>query len=200
MSKSAPAVDVLILGEHPSAYLAAEMLLAKPGITVAHCTIPQEHAPDRLMLVNSQFFSLHKPLEKLKKKLDLTGVWGMTFLSDDGATRGEYRGKAPAVFVGHYAQVRKAICQQAKEAGVRVLTPKSLQIRVLDQSHFEVHADNHVIRPKVVLLAGALPPEQAKALALPEMFAKEVMRRYSFTRLKGNKWFEPSAKPCIYMS
>jgi len=52
----------------------------------------------------------------------------------------------------------------------------------------------------VILLAGALPAEQAKALALPEMFAREVMRRYSYTRLKGSKWFEPSAKPCVYMS
>jgi flavin-dependent dehydrogenase len=199
MSKPAPSVDVLVLGEHPSAYLAAELLLDM-DVSVVHCTIPTEQVPERLVLVNAQFFGLHKPLEKLKKKLTLSGVWGVNFLADDGSTKGEYKCKNPSVFVGRYSELRKAICQQAKEAGAKLLTPKSLQIRILDQQHFEVHADSHVIRPKAVLLAGALPPEQAKALSLPEMFASEVMRRYTFVRLRGQKWFDPAPKPCAYMS
>src|SRR5687768_9391700 len=125
MPKPAPAVDCLVLGEHPSAYLAAELLLAH-GVSVHHCTIPTETAPDRLVLLNPQFFALHKPLEKLKKKLELTGVFGVSFLADDGATRGEYKSKTPAALVGRYSAIRKAVCQHAKEAGVKMTTPKSL--------------------------------------------------------------------------
>ena len=51
MAKANPPLDVLILGEHPSAYLAAALLLTKPGINVAHATIPGEHAPDRLVSI-----------------------------------------------------------------------------------------------------------------------------------------------------
>ena len=101
MSKITPVVDVLVLGEHPCAYLAVELLLSKPPIHVAHCTIPHEREPDRLVLINPQLFALHKPLEKLKKKLSLTSVWGVSFLSDDGSTRGEYRAAKPIALVGH---------------------------------------------------------------------------------------------------
>jgi flavin-dependent dehydrogenase len=125
----------------------------------------------------------------------------LVFLADDGTTRGEYKcAKGPAALVARYSDIKKALCNCAKEAGAKLLTPKSLQIRVLDQQHFEVIADNHVIRPKAVLLGGALPPEPAKALSLPEMFSSEVMRRYTFVRLRGEKWATPSPKPCAYMS
>ena len=50
------------------------------------------------------------------------------------------------------------------------------------------------------MLAGALPPDPAKALSLPEMFSADVMRRYTFVRLRGEKWITPSPKPFAYMS
>src|SRR4051812_34728043 len=108
MPKANPSLDVLVLGEHPSAYLAAAVLLEKPGLTVAHATIPTEHSPDRLTLVNPEVFHLHKPLEKAKKKLAMTQVFGATFLGDDVATRGEYSSKNCAAVIGDYADIRKA--------------------------------------------------------------------------------------------
>src|SRR6476620_4716184 len=102
MAKVIPPVDVLVLGEHPCAYLAVELLLAQGGVNVVHCTIPQDHAPDRLALVNPELFALHKSLDKVKKKLTLCQVWGLTFLNDDGTTRGEYRASKCIAQVGYY--------------------------------------------------------------------------------------------------
>src|SRR5438445_5563858 len=89
MAKQAPQIDVLVLGQHPCAYLAAELLHCKGGVNVAHATIPADNPPDRLVIVNPQLFALHKPLEKLRKKLELTAVWGAVFLGDTRETRGE---------------------------------------------------------------------------------------------------------------
>jgi flavin-dependent dehydrogenase len=200
MPKSNPPLDVLVLGEHPAAYVAAAALLDKPGLHVAHATIPTEHSPDRLALVNPEVFHLHKLLEKARKKLALTQVYGAAFLGDDVATRGEYRSKNCAALIGDYAEVRKAFCQVAKEAGAKLYTPKSLAIEAIHERGFEVQLDSHHLRPSAVLLAGALPPEQAKVLALPEMFGREVMRRYSFVRCKSEKYASFDAKPVLPMS
>jgi hypothetical protein len=122
MAKQTPQQpDVLVLGQHPCAYLAACIMLEKPdALSVAHATIPGDTPPDRLVIVNPQFFALHKPLEKLKKKLELTAVYGATFLnSDDAATRGEFRSKTPVAYIGCYSEIRKQLAGLAKEAGAK---------------------------------------------------------------------------------
>src|SRR5438094_8592832 len=103
MPKTTVQPDVLVLGQHPAAYLAAALLMDKPGVTVAHAPIPGEHAPDRLVIINPEFFDLHKPLEKLRKKLELTPVYGLNFIADDAPTRGEFRAKSWVAFVGCYS-------------------------------------------------------------------------------------------------
>lgn len=200
MAKTAPPLDVLVLGEHPCAYLATMLLTDKPALNVAHATIPDERPPQRLVIINPEFFDLHKSLEKARKKLALTPVYGLSFLGEDATTRGEHRGKSAAVFIGEYREVRKTTCQLAKECGVKMFNPASLSIRGIDQHGFEIHLDNHVVRPRAVLLAGALGPELAKHLALPEMFTADVMRRYSFVRLRGRGLTDVGPKPVIPMS
>src|SRR5439155_11000507 len=139
----------------------------KPGVAVAHATIPNEHAPDRLTLLNPQLFQLYRPLDKLKKKLALLPVHGVAFLSDEPGTRGEHHSKNACAFVCEYADVRKGFCQLAKELGIKLLNPKTLMVHRIDEHGFEITADAQPLRPKAVLLAGALDHEQAKALALP---------------------------------
>src|SRR5437762_2105954 len=139
MPKSSPQIDVLVLGQHPCAYLAAELLLVgKPPLNVAHSIIPGDTPPDRLVLINPQLFGLHKPLEKVRKKLELTGVSGAVFLGEDPSTRGEWRTKSPspAVLVGCYSDVRKALAAFAKEAGVKLYTPKTLEVERVDEKGF----------------------------------------------------------------
>ena len=93
MPKATAQLDVLVLGQHPCAYLAADILCTPPAksekpLHVAHATIPGDHPPDRLVILNPQVFALHKPLEKARKKLQCTSVWGVRFLADDGQTCG----------------------------------------------------------------------------------------------------------------
>ena len=200
MAKATPPLDVLVLGEHPSAYLAALLLLDKPALHVAHATIPSEHAPDRLVLVNPQFFSLHKALDKAKKKLATTAISGVTFLGDDASTRGEHRAKTTVCLTGEYREIRKTVCQCAKEAGAKLYTPRELVVRRVDEKGFEIDLDGHALRPRAVLLAGAVGPEPTKHLGLPEMFTSDVMRRYSFVRLHGKHLAELGPKPIMPMS
>jgi hypothetical protein len=89
-----PVVDVLVLGEHPAAYLAAALLKHKSKLHVCHATLPTEHvAPDRLVLLNPALFDLHPLLAPVRRKLETTSIYGLQFLADDPATRSEYRAK-----------------------------------------------------------------------------------------------------------
>jgi flavin-dependent dehydrogenase len=200
MAKTAPPLDVLVLGEHPSAYLAGVLLLDKPALTVAHATIPTERPIDRLVLINPRFFSLHKAVEKLKKKIAATAVHGVTFLSDDATTRGEYRAKGIVGQVAEYRDVRKALCQCAREAGAKLFNAESLVVRRVDEKGFEIEVDGHLLRPRALLLAGPVPTEPAKQLGLPEMFSSDVMRRYSFVRLRAKNLTDMGPKPIMPMS
>jgi flavin-dependent dehydrogenase len=204
MAKSNPQPDVLVLGQHPCAYLAACIMLEKPGVTVAHATIPGDTPPDRLVIINPQLFALHKPLEKIKKKLELTPVYGAMFLSEDPATRGEWCSKAVVAYIGCYSDIRKQLAALAKEAGAKCHAPKSLNVTHVHERGFEVSVDSHHVQPKAVLLAGNVSPEQGKMLGLPDDFHRDVMRRYSFVRLRGvEKWTAAlinGGKPTLPMS
>jgi flavin-dependent dehydrogenase len=215
MAKSSPQLDVLVLGQHPCAYLAADMVCGGGGsggaagaktraLHCAHATIPGDHPPDRLTLVNPQLFALHKPLEKARKKLEMTAVWGVVFLADDGETRGEWHSKStttPASLVVDSAEMRKVFAAVAKEAGVKLFNPKSMHIRGVDEKGFDIALDSTSVHPKAILLAGVVSGDDAKAMALPEMFTADVMRRYSFLRLRGaGKWATPQEKPLLPMS
>src|SRR5687767_2739097 len=110
MATTAPQqLDVLVLGEHPAAYLTAALLRHKTKLRVAHSTIPGEAKPDRLVVLNPAFFALHPLLEPLKRKLDMTAIYGLQFLSDDAATKSEYRSKAALAYVTTYKVLRTAM-------------------------------------------------------------------------------------------
>jgi flavin-dependent dehydrogenase len=201
MAKSNAQPDVLVLGQHPCAYLATCMILDKPGMSVVHATIPGDTPPDRLVIINPQFFALHKPLEKIKKKLELTPIYGAIFLSDDPATRGEWISKAVVAYIGCYSDVRKHLAALAKEAGAKCHAPKSLSVNHVHERGFEVAVDSHHVHPKAVLLAGRVSAEQGKMLGLPDDFHRDVMRRYSFVRLRGiDRWTQLNGKPTLPMS
>jgi hypothetical protein len=84
--------------------------------------------------------------------------------------------------------------------GVILMTPKSLLVRGVDEKGFDISIDAHSVHPRAVLLAGVVSGENAKAMALPEMFGSDVMRRYSFLRLQGDQWADRDPKPLMPMS
>lgn len=201
MSKSTPQQsDVLILGQHPCAYLAASMLTQKHARQVVHATLPDDDVPDRLVLLNPALFHLHKPLEKLKKTLPMTLVHGVRFLSSDPGVRGEWLSKTPVTCVASYAEVRKHFIAYAKSTGVKLMTPRSLGIIHVDEQGCAFALDHHTVRARALLLAGQVPEEVGKAIGVAEDFADDVMRRYSFVRLRGTKWAAEGSRSVVPMS
>jgi hypothetical protein len=217
-----PAVDVLVLGEHPAAYLAAALLKQKSNLRVVHSTIPadggagrtnsagngsangaHDRAADRLVIINPAFFSLHPLVEPLRRKLDLAPVYGLQFLSDDPAVRGEYRSKSALAYVASYKQVRTEMCKVADAQGVELHTPKEpehLQIHRLDETGIDVTLGKGKIRPKVLAVGGPLPEKQHKLLGLPDSWETEVIHRYTYVKLAGTKWADLGSRPVMPMS
>jgi flavin-dependent dehydrogenase len=199
-AKLDPKLDVLVLGEHPATYLCAALLKHTGKLRVLHATIPDERPVERTCALNPAFFSLHKLLEPLKRKLDLTAVYGVQFLADDPETRSECRGKATTAYCVNYKDMRQAMIKLAADEGVEMVTPKQLQIHRLDEKGLEVTLGRGEARPKALVLGGRLPDAQQKLLGLPDSWGPDVVHRYTFLRLKGNKWADLGGRPTLPMS
>ncbi|HEY8667183.1 MAG TPA: hypothetical protein VIL86_10975 [Tepidisphaeraceae bacterium] len=200
MAKSEPKLDVLVLGEHPAAYLAAALLRFKSKLAVTHATIPSEHVPDRLVVVNPEFFDLHPLVEGLRRKLELNPIYGARFLGNDPATASEFRSKAAVVSVGSYKDIRNAVMKVAEEQDVELLTPKVLHVHRLDEGGLDITLGKHEVRPKVIVLAGKLAADQERMLGMPEAWGPDIVHRYTFVKIKGSKGVELGNRPILPMS
>src|SRR2546429_10005583 len=94
MAKGNTVVDVLVVGGHPSAYLAAALLKNKTKYEVMHSCIPNEPSGDRLALMNPPLFELHPPLGSLKRKIEALGLYGVRVLAHEPPTAREFRSKS----------------------------------------------------------------------------------------------------------
>lgn len=195
-----PLVDVLVLGEHPAAYLAAALLKQKSKLNVLHATLPQEHVADRLVLVNPEMFDLHPLLGPLRRKLETHSIYGLQFLSDDPATRSEHRAKSILSLVASYKEIRAAFQKLAAAEGVELLTPKNLDVLRVVDGGVEVTVGKMTIRPSVLVLGGPLADPQEKILGLPDAWGHDVVHRYTFVKFKGAKHLDLGAKPVVPMS
>src|ERR1700722_17695228 len=102
MAKSPPQLDVMVIGEHPCTYLSALLLAATAKVRVAHCCVPGNCESDRLALINPAFFELHELLGPLRRKLEMTAIYGLQFLADDPAIHSEFRNKSALSYVATY--------------------------------------------------------------------------------------------------
>src|SRR5262245_34531486 len=97
MRKRSSELDVLIVGDHPSAHLAAALLRHRAEtLRVLQAPVPGEEHADRLVAINPAFFDLHKLVGPIKRKLELVPVYGLKFLADDAGLRGEFTSKSIA--------------------------------------------------------------------------------------------------------
>lgn len=200
MAKVPAQADVLVLGEHPSAYLAAALLRVKTKLKVVQACVPGPTWPDHLVRLNPDLFDLHPLLAPLKRKLDVTATYGLQFLSEDGTTRSEYRSKSTIVGVTSYKGARTATQAIAQEQGVELLTPKSLDILQLDEEGADVAINGSPLRVRALITSATLPDAQRRLLALPEGWDDEVVYRYTWVRLRGKKSVSTSPKPTIATS
>jgi hypothetical protein len=200
MARSEPQLDVLVLGEHPAAYFCAALLTLKSKLRVLHSTLPNESWPDRLVTVNPELFELHPLLEPLRKRLDLVTVYGLKFLADSLGLGSEQRSRSGMVAVTNYKHIRSAMIKVAEGQNVEMVTPKTLEIRRLDEKGLEITLGKGHLRPKMLILAGLPPEPERKLLGLPEGWGPDVVHRYTFLKLPGTKWADLGARPVIPMS
>jgi hypothetical protein len=200
MAKSPPQLDVLVVGEHPCTYLAAMLLATTAKIRVAHCCVPGNGESDRLVLINPAFFDLHPLLGPLRRKLEMTAVYGLQFLADDPATHSEFRNKAALSHVASCKSVRTALMSLAEDQQVPLLTPKALQIHRVDERGLEITVGKETMHPRSLILGAALPVPQRKLLGLPESWGADVVHRYTFLKLPAGRWTDPGSRPILPMS
>ncbi len=200
MAKIDPHVDVLVLGAHPAAYLAAALLRHKSKLRVIHCTIPGENVDDRVVLINPLFFDLHPLLSPLRRKLDGRSIYGLQFVTDDGGAITEHRNKSVMGILAQLRDVRHAMQKLADDGEVICLTPPAIDIRGVDEHGINVCVGNTPLRPKALVLAGPLSPQQHRLLGIPEDWERGVVHRYTFARLKLAKLTDGGARPLMPMS
>jgi hypothetical protein len=200
MAKPETQPDILVLGEHPAAYLAAALVRHKSKLRVLHSTVPDAPDADRLVILNPALFALHKVLEPLRRKLDLTGVYGLRFLADEAGVGSEHRSKSGLSFVTTYKGVRTAMREVAEAEGVEFVTPKQLHVHRLDEHGIDVTIGKAAVRPKAMILGGALPEPQQKLLGMPDGWGADVVHRYTYVKLPGSKWADLGARPVVPMS
>ena len=200
MPKPQPNVDVLVLGGHPSAYLAAALLRFKSRIAVVHSTIPNERLPQRLVLLNPAFFQLHPLLRSLRRKLRMTPLYGIQFLGNDPGIRSEYRSRSVLAYVVSCNDIRKALVKLADDSGVQFLTAKSIHIQRLNEDRIDITVGRSRLRPRAIILAGTLPASEQKTLSVPESWGPDVLHRYTFLTCKTPKSLELASHATLPMS
>ncbi|HMB95899.1 MAG TPA: hypothetical protein VKK61_07665, partial [Tepidisphaeraceae bacterium] len=141
MPKTPTQPDVLILGDHPCAYLAAAILAQSQSIRVCHATIPGEKVVDRLVTINPALFDLHEIISPLKNKLELEPIYGLKFLADDPATASSHVNESIAAYVGSYKQIRAEMVKLAQKEGVKFHQPTTLEISGLDETGLDIEID-----------------------------------------------------------
>ena len=175
---------MLVLGDHPSAYLAAALLHARPSVHVVHSTIPGDGPTDRLTLVNPAVFKLHGLLGPLERKLDASPLYGLRFLAASGEGVGEYRSRSGLCLAAWAKHVRDLFRAVAEKVGVEMLRPRELRIGRLDEHGIEVECGGESLRPRSLIVAGMLPSSQRQTLGIPDALESATVYRCAAVHLK----------------
>jgi hypothetical protein len=155
---------------------------------VLQARIPGEIAPDRLALLNPQFFALDPLLAGMKRKLDLWPIYSIQFLSADATQKTEHGARSPIVWAGFSKQVAEAMMGLAKKQGVKCTSPPSVEIHSIDETGLAVTLGKKRVRAKLLVLAGKLSSSQQRMLGMASTWEPEVVQRYTFLKLRGAKW------------
>ncbi|MCC6424379.1 MAG: hypothetical protein IT447_12955 [Phycisphaerales bacterium] len=192
-------VDVLVLGEHPSAYLSAALLRQSGELKVFHCTLPAERSIERLVVVNPMFYSLHQSLAPLRRKIKSTPIHGLQFLGELASEQNEYSNKSAVALICSYRQIRDALADLAKRNGVQMARPRSLDIGLPDEQGVLVKAGSQLIHANILVVACELPRELRRPLGIADAWDRNLMQRYSFITLQPDS-ADRVSRPLMPMS
>lgn len=192
--------DVLLIGHHPSALLAAVLLRQKSKLTVVHVAPPGPGDPDRLVRINPDFFALHPVLAPLKRKIAQTVLYGIQFLSADGQTRSEWRERSTVVTTASLKQVGTALTKLAGDHGVHLCHPRSLAVDAIDEHGADVRISSTAMRARAIIIADTVDPEQHRLLNIPSGQDDEMLHRLSWVRIKGKTSVDLGTRPLAMVS
>ncbi|MGH7176785.1 MAG: hypothetical protein ACREJC_05335 [Tepidisphaeraceae bacterium] len=197
MPKSRPQPDVLVIGDDPSGFLAAALLRDSGVQNVLHCTLGASAPDDRLVTINPALFDLHALVKPLRRKLDLSPIYGLRFLADDPAVQSESAGKSISAYIASARQIRAAMRELARGSKVELVTCKSFQVVRIIDSAVEVQLDSRRVTPRILIAANDLPQQARAALGLARSWERGVVHRYTFIAIKSKR--APSSEPKALM-
>ena len=195
MAKLPDQADVLILGDHPSSFLAAALLRQKSKLRVIHASFSRSGDLDRLVRINPALFDLHPILSPLKRKIAQTVLYGVQFLSSDGQTRSEWRERGTVITVAGMKSVREAMTKLAEEREVHLCQAKSLMIDGIDEQGADVRINSSRTRVKAMIISDGLDVGSERLLNLPASPDQTTVHRLSWVRIKGAQKLQSSGKP-----
>ena len=189
MVKAASEPDVLVLGSHPCAHLAATLLRQNSSLRVIRADVADEVLDDRLVAINPDFFELSPLLAALKDKLELVPVHGLKFLADDPATKSEFADKSVAAHVGSLKTIRAAFSEMSSSADVETVGSgkSNVEIGSVDDRGVRMQLDGKALHPKLLIVACELPPDAERALGLQTHWENGVVHRYTYVKCKSSK-------------
>ncbi len=199
-AKQTAPVDVLILGDHPCAYLAGALLKQKTKLRVVQAALPNREPDDRLVSINPAFFELHPLLAGLKKSLATTCVHGLRFLSDSANTASEHRAKSLINLVARFSDVRDHLVAITDPEGVEFLHNLPVEIQRVDEHGVKLTVGKHAMYPRALIVAGHLPSEQKAKLNMPDSWGPDVVHRFTTVRSKAGRHFTCAGKMLMPMS
>lgn len=200
MTKSPEKADVLVIGEHPSAYVAATLLRHKTRLSVVHALPAASGQPDRLVRINPEFFDLHALLGPLKRRLPQTAVYGLQFVSEDGQTRSEWRSRATVVTVASISRLCRELAKQADQQEVTRIAWGSLVIQQVDETGADVLIDDKPLRVRGIIASDSLQEAHRRMLGVPDGWDDQVIHRLTWVAVKGAQKVTLGGKPLAAVS
>ena len=209
-AKSGVPIDVVVLGCHPAAHVAALLLRqdaagakpakgGKPRLRIVHVPVDDGQPADRLVVVNPELFDLHPAIAKALQPVPTTAVFGVRFLADDGTTASEYRTPAPVVRTAVHKDLRDALATAAEAAGVEVATGP-VSVERVDETGVHLTVGRHALSPAAVVLANGASAADAAVLGVPDGWGPDVVRRFVSVRCKTGRQVTLADAPLMPMS
>jgi hypothetical protein len=199
LPKPSPPFDVLIWGNHPSAYLAGALLRHTGKLRVALVSA-KECGADRLVTINTRLFELHPLLGSLAKRLDLLPVYGLHFLSDLVQANSAHRAKSPMVHIARWSAVQEEMMNLASGHGVELIESDGLSVERVDEKGVRLSAGGRNIDAVALMIADELPLAPKKLLGIPDSWGPDVVHRMTVARIRGTKLLNLPARPLMPMS
>lgn len=181
MARLRGSFDAVVVGEHPSASLAAALLAAR-GRRVVHLARRETKPVRRLAWLSPAFFDLDKALAGMRRRLSLTPLRGMTLLGDRPEQRGQFLTRSASAFVvdsGDFAAESNAL---AKRAGTSVHACQAVRVEAVDDRAVRLFVDGESVSAGLLLLGSELDDDSSRLLGVPARWSASVTRRLTFVR------------------